>query len=76
MPPRVGRPASPTPCLLLVAAGLPNGLGYGVLAGPVSIQVPRLLDAALARLPATMVVAAVAVLLFGPSLGRKPGGGR
>jgi ABC-2 type transport system permease protein len=31
----------------------------------VSTQVPRLLGAALARLPATMVVAAVAVLLFG-----------
>jgi ABC-2 type transport system permease protein len=31
----------------------------------VSTQVPRLLGAALARLPATMVVVAVAVLLFG-----------
>ena len=41
------------------------GLGYGVLSGSVSTQVPRLLGAALARLPATMVVAAVAVLLFG-----------
>ena len=30
-----------------------------------STQVPRLLGAALARLPATMVVAAVAVMLFG-----------
>ena len=51
-----------------MAAGLPNGLGYGVLIGSVSTQVPRLLDAALARLPATMLVAAVAVLLFGPPL--------
>ena len=42
-----------------------DGLGYGVLTGSVSTQVPRLLGAALARLPATMVVAAVAVLLFG-----------
>jgi ABC-2 type transport system permease protein len=52
-------------CLLLVAAGLSTGLGYGILTGSVSTQVPRLLGAALARLPATMVVAAVAVLLFG-----------
>jgi ABC-2 type transport system permease protein len=52
-------------CLLLAAAGLSAGLGYGVLTGSVSSQVPRLLGAALARLPATMVVAAVAVLLFG-----------
>ena len=52
-------------CLLLAAAGLSAGLGYGVLTGSVSTQVPRLLGAALARLPATMVVAAVAVLLFG-----------
>ena len=52
-------------CLLLAVAGLSAGLGYGVLTGSVSTQVPRLLGAALARLPATMVVAAVAVLLFG-----------
>jgi ABC-2 type transport system permease protein len=52
-------------CLLLVAAGLATGLGYGILTGSVSTQVPRLLGAALARLPATMVLAAVAVLLFG-----------
>src|SRR4029078_12304069 len=52
-------------CLLLATAGLSAGLGYGVLTGSVSTQVARLLGAALARLPATMVVAAVAVLLFG-----------
>jgi ABC-2 type transport system permease protein len=52
-------------CLLLATAGLSTGLGYGVLTGSVSTQVPRLLGAALARLPAAMVVAAVAVLLFG-----------
>jgi ABC-2 type transport system permease protein len=52
-------------CLLLVAAGLSTGLGYGVLTGSVSTQMPRVLGAALARLPATMVVAAVAVFLFG-----------
>jgi len=52
-------------CLLLAAAGLSTALGYGVLTGSVSTQLPRLLAAASARLPATMVVAAVAVLLFG-----------
>jgi len=52
-------------CLLLVAAGVSTGLGYGIATGSVSTQVPRLLGAALARLPATMVLTAVAVLLFG-----------
>jgi ABC-2 type transport system permease protein len=52
-------------CLLLVAAGLSAGLGYGIPTGSVSTQVPRLLGAALARLPATMVLTAVAVSLFG-----------
>ncbi|HUA40479.1 MAG TPA: ABC transporter permease [Streptosporangiaceae bacterium] len=52
-------------CLLLSAAGLSAGLGYGIPAGSVSTQVPRMLGAALARLPATMVIAALAVLLFG-----------
>jgi putative exporter of polyketide antibiotics len=45
--------------------GLSTGLGYGVPTGSVSIQAPRLLDGAFARLPATMVIAAVAVLLLG-----------
>jgi ABC-2 type transport system permease protein len=52
-------------CLLLVTAGVSAGLGYGIPAGSVSTQVPRLLGAALARLPATAVLAAVAVLVFG-----------
>ena len=52
-------------CLLLATAGLSAGLGYGILSGSVSTQVPRLLGAAAARLPATMALAAVAVLLFG-----------
>jgi polyether ionophore transport system permease protein len=51
--------------LLLAAAGLSTGLSYGILTGSVRTQVPRLLGAALARLPATMVLPAVAVLLFG-----------
>jgi ABC-2 type transport system permease protein len=52
-------------CLLLGSAGLSAGLGYGILTGSVSTQVPRMLGAALARLPAASVLAAVAVLLFG-----------
>jgi ABC-2 type transport system permease protein len=51
--------------LLLVTAGLSAGLGYGILTGSVSTQVPSLLGAALARLPAAMVLAALAILLFG-----------
>jgi len=52
-------------CLLLVTAGLSAGLGDGIAAGPVSTQVPSLLGAALARLPATLVLAAVAIMAFG-----------
>jgi ABC-2 type transport system permease protein len=52
-------------CLLLATAGLSAGLGYGILTGSVSTQVPQLLGAALARLPAVLVLAAVAVFLFG-----------
>jgi ABC-2 type transport system permease protein len=52
-------------CLLLAAAGVSTGLSYGILTGSVSTQLPELLGAALARLPAAMVLPAVAVLLFG-----------
>jgi ABC-2 type transport system permease protein len=52
-------------CLLLVTAGLSAGLGYGISTGSVGTQVPSLLGAALARLPATLVLAAVAVIAFG-----------
>ena len=51
--------------LLLAAAGLSAGLGYGILTGSVSTQVPQLLGAALARWPAALVLAALAVALFG-----------
>ena len=51
--------------LLLAGAGLAAGLGYGLLTGQVGTQVPDLIGAALARLPAAAVLAAVAVLLFG-----------
>jgi ABC-2 type transport system permease protein len=52
-------------CLLFAAAGLSTGLGYGILTGSVSTQLPQLLGAAAARLPAAMVLPAVAILLFG-----------
>jgi ABC-2 type transport system permease protein len=52
-------------CLLLGAAGLSAGVGYGILTGSVSAEVRSMLGAAVARLPATLVLAAVAVLLFG-----------
>jgi ABC-2 type transport system permease protein len=51
--------------LLLAAAGLAAGLGYGILSGSVSTQVPVLLGAALARWPAVLVLAGLAVALFG-----------
>jgi ABC-2 type transport system permease protein len=52
-------------CLLLTTAGVSAGLGYGVLTGSASTQAPYLLGAALARLPAVLVLVAAAVLLFG-----------
>jgi ABC-2 type transport system permease protein len=51
--------------LLLAAAGLSAGLGYGILTGSVSTQLPQLLGAALARWPAALVLAALAAALFG-----------
>ena len=52
-------------CLLLITAGVSAGLGYGILTRSVGTQLPDMLGAALARLPAVLVLAAVAVLLFG-----------
>ena len=50
---------------------------YGVRAGDLGTQVPRLLGAALVQLPAVLAVAAVAVLLFGLRPGRAwPAAGR
>jgi ABC-2 type transport system permease protein len=51
--------------LLLAAAGLSAGLSYGILTGSVSTQLPQLLAAALARLPAALVLAGLAVAVFG-----------
>jgi len=51
--------------VLLAAAGVATGLGYGLRVGSAGHQVAQLLGAAFAQLPATLAVAAVAVLLFG-----------
>jgi ABC-2 type transport system permease protein len=51
--------------LLVVAAGLSAAVGYGLLTGSMSTEVPRLLVAALAKLPAALVLAGLAVALVG-----------
>jgi ABC-2 type transport system permease protein len=51
--------------VVLAAAGLGAGLGYGLRTGDVGGQVPLLLGAAVAQLPAALAVAGVAALLFG-----------
>jgi ABC-2 type transport system permease protein len=50
---------------LLGAAGLSAGLAYGLRTGDVGTQLPRLLGAALAQVPAAWLMAGVAVALFG-----------
>lgn len=51
--------------LLLAVAGLSAGFGYGLAVGSVSTHVPALLGAALARLPAILLLVALAVAFFG-----------
>ena len=51
--------------LLLAVAGVAAGLGYGLRAGSAGTEVTRMLGAAFAQLPASLALAAVAVLLFG-----------
>ncbi|GAB2994513.1 ABC transporter permease [Amycolatopsis acidiphila] len=51
--------------LLLVVAGTAAGLLHGLRIGDVSGQVPSMLGATLAQLPAVWVVAGISVLLFG-----------
>ncbi len=51
--------------VMLAAAGLGAGLGYGLRAGDPGRHVPGLLGAALAQWPAALAIAAVAVALFG-----------
>ena len=50
---------------VLGAAGLGAGLSYGLRVGDAGGQVPRLIGAAFAQLPAALVLAGVAVALFG-----------
>ena len=51
--------------MLLAVAGLAAGLGYGVRIGAAGPQAARMLGAALAQLPASLVVAGVTVVLVG-----------
>ena len=51
--------------VVLVAGGLGVGFAFGVAASDVSTQVPRLLGASLAQLPAALAVAAVGAAFVG-----------
>jgi ABC-2 type transport system permease protein len=51
--------------LLLAVAGVATGLGYGLRAGSAGSEVARMTGAALAQLPAALVLAAVAIAVFG-----------
>ncbi|WP_432888838.1 ABC transporter permease [Kribbella sp. CA-245084] len=53
------------PAVALLAAGVAEGLAYGVAIGDVGGQLPRLIGAALAQLPAVWVLAAIAIAIFG-----------
>lgn len=53
------------PAVLLAVSGLAMGLAHGLRSGEVGTQVPRLIGAAVVQLPATWVLAGVALLLFG-----------
>jgi ABC-2 type transport system permease protein len=57
--------AAAGPAVLLGAAGLTAGLAYGLRTGDVGSQLPRLLGAALAQVPAAWLMAGVAVAVFG-----------
>ncbi len=51
--------------VLLAVAGLAAGLGYGLRAGSAGPQATRMIGAAMAQLPASLVIAGVAVALVG-----------
>jgi ABC-2 type transport system permease protein len=53
------------PAVLLTAAGVAAGLTYGLVSGGVGHEVPRVLGAAVAQLPAVWVLVGIAVALFG-----------
>jgi putative exporter of polyketide antibiotics len=50
--------------LLLAAAGVAAGLGYGLRAGSAGTQVARMTGEAMAQLPSALVLASVAVFFF------------
>ena len=51
--------------VLLAVAGLATGLGYGLRTGSPGPQAARMIGAAMAQLPASLVIAGVAVALVG-----------
>jgi ABC-2 type transport system permease protein len=51
--------------VLLAVAGVATGLGYGLRAGGTGEWVARMLGAGLAELPAALVIAGVAIAVFG-----------
>ncbi|WP_410810358.1 ABC transporter permease [Micromonospora sp. 067-2] len=53
------------PAVVLAVTGLAAGLAYGLSVGDVGGELPRLFGAALAQVPATWVLAALAALLVG-----------
>lgn len=53
------------PAVLLVVSGLAMGLVHGLLTGEPGAQIARLVGSALVQLPATWVLAGVALALFG-----------
>jgi ABC-2 type transport system permease protein len=53
------------PAVVLAAAGLSAGVVHGLRSGDLATQVGRLLEGALVQLPATWVVAGIALALFG-----------
>jgi ABC-2 type transport system permease protein len=55
--------------LLLIAAGAATGLGYGLRATGTGPETARLAGAALAQLPAALVITAVAALACGAAPG-------
>jgi putative exporter of polyketide antibiotics len=53
------------PAVALLAAGVAEGLAYGAAIGDVGGQVPRLVGAALAQLPAVWVLVAISIAIVG-----------
>jgi ABC-2 type transport system permease protein len=53
------------PAVVLAAAGLAAGLAYGLSTGDVGRELPRVLVAAMAQLPAVWVLAGISAALFG-----------